>query len=41
MNTGGNVWLKHVAAYRKKHPKMTYSEVLKNAKKSYTKKKKK
>jgi hypothetical protein len=32
-----NPWIKHVAEFRKKHPEMKYSEVLKKAKDSYKK----
>lgn len=35
-----NPWLVHVANYRKAHPNMSYSECLKAAKSSYTKKSK-
>jgi len=30
-----NPWLAHVMAFRKKHPNLTYSEVLKQARKTY------
>jgi len=33
-----NPWLVHVAAYRKAHPNMSYSDCLKAAKSSYKKK---
>jgi len=33
-----NPWIAHVAEFRKKHPEMKYSEVLKKAKDSYKKK---
>ena len=36
----GNPWLEHVKAFRKKHPKLSYSEALKKAKGTYKKKKK-
>ena len=31
-----NPWLTHVAEYRKKHPNLSYKEVLVSAKSSYT-----
>ena len=33
-----NSWLIHVKAFWKKNPQMKYSDVLKNAKKTYSKK---
>ena len=32
-----NPWLKHLMAYRKKHPKKTYGECMVEAKKTYKK----
>ena len=32
-----NKWLQHVKDFRKKHPKLSYSQALKQAKTSYTK----
>ena len=32
-----NKWISHVAEFRKKHPKLSYSECLKQAKKTYVK----
>jgi hypothetical protein len=34
-NAKTNPWLKHVAKYRRDHPKSSYSEALKQARKSY------
>lgn len=34
-----NLWIKHVKKYHKKHPNLTYSECLKNSKKSYNRQK--
>ena len=33
-----NAWLEHVKQYRKKHPKKSYSQCLKDAAKTYKKK---
>jgi hypothetical protein len=35
--TSTNPWMKHVAAYRKKHPEMTYKDCLRNCAKTYKK----
>ena len=32
-----NPWLEHVKKFREKHPKLSYKEVLQEAKKTYTK----
>ena len=37
IKTNMNKWLQHVKDYRKKHPKLSYSQALKQAKTSYTK----
>ena len=33
-------WMKHLMDYKNKHPKMTLTEAMKKAKKTYTKEKK-
>ena len=35
-----NKWMKHLKEYAKKHPELKYSECMKQAKKSYSKKQK-